>query len=147
MWAKMPIGQWQGEIAVETRGRGFADISGQLAVALRDAGAGDGLLTVFLRHTSASLTVQENADPDVLHDLAAALDRLAPENAPYRHVIEGADDMPAHIKGMLTGVSLTLPVESGRLVLGTWQGVYLIEHRRRPHRRSLSLVFQGTERR
>lgn len=147
MWATTPIGQWQGEFAIETRGRGFTDISAGLETALRDAGAGDGLVTVFLRHTSASLTIQENADPDVLGDLAAALDRFAPEDGPYRHVIEGPDDMPAHIKAMLTGVSLTLPVTNGRLALGTWQGVYLIEHRRRPHRRSLALVFQGTGKR
>jgi len=111
---------------------------------LADSDAGNGVLTIFLRHTSASLTIQENADPDVLADLAGALDRLAPEYAGYKHDIEGPDDMPAHIKSMLTATSLTIPVLSGDLALGTWQGVYLIEHRARPHRREAVLHFLGT---
>ena len=103
-----------------------------------------GLLTVFCRHTSASLTIQENADPDVLHDLEQALDGFAPENAPqYRHITEGPDDMPAHIKGMLTDVSLSIPVTDGRLALGTWQGLFLIESRSRPRSREIILHLVG----
>lgn len=99
---------------------------------------------MFVRHTSASLTIQENADPTVLIDLATALQRLAPENAGWQHDTEGADDMPAHIKTMLTGASLQIPVLNGRLALGTWQAVYLIEHRRRPHHRDVVLQFIGS---
>ena len=110
----------------------------------RAAGAGDGALLIFLRHTSASLTIQENADPDVQTDLVSALDRLAPEDAPWVHDVEGPDDMPAHVKAMLTGVSLHVPVAGGALALGTWQGIYLVEHRRRPHRREIVLQFIGS---
>ncbi len=103
-----------------------------------------GLLTVFCRHTSASLTIQENADPDVLHDLEQALDGFATENAPqYRHITEGPDDMPAHIKSMLTDVSLSIPVTDGRLALGTWQGLFLIESRSRPRSREIILHLVG----
>jgi secondary thiamine-phosphate synthase enzyme len=105
--------------------------------------AGTGLLSVFLAHTSASLCVQENADPDVLLDLTATLQRLAPESLPYRHRSEGPDDMSAHIKALLTATSLLLPVRRGRLALGTWQEVYLIEHRTAPHHRRLELDFVG----
>ena len=108
------------------------------------AGAGDGVLLVYLRHTSASLTIQENADPDVQTDLTAALDRLAPEDAPYVHDVEGPDDMPAHVKAMLNGVSLHVPVAQGRPALGTWQGLYLVEHRRAPHSRDVVLQFIGS---
>ena len=100
-------------------------------------------MTLFIRHTSASLTIQENADPTVLVDLTTALDRLAPEDAGWRHDTEGPDDMPAHIKTMLTGASLHIPVLGSELALGTWQAVYLIEHRRRPHRREIVLQFAG----
>ena len=131
-------------LGVSTPGPGFTDISAALADFLRKAEARDGVLTVFIRHTSASLTIQENADPDVLRDLMDALDGLAPQNAGYRHGMEGPDDMPAHIRTMLTDVSLTLPVSAGRLDLGTWQGVYLVEHRARPHDRSLDLVYIGS---
>ncbi len=102
-----------------------------------------GLLHVFILHTSASLTINENADSDVPLDLAASLDRLAPETAPHRHTIEGPDDMPAHVKATITGVSLTIPVRDGRLVLGTWQGIYLCEHRNHGGRRRLMLTLQG----
>ena len=103
-------------------------------------------MLVFLRHTSASLTIQENADPDVQTDLVSALDRLAPEDAPWVHDVEGPDDMPAHVKAMLTGVSLNVPVLQGRLALGTWQGIYLVEHRRRPHSREVVFQFIGSRR-
>ena len=104
----------------------------------------DGLLTVFVQHTSASLVIQENADPDVVHDLAAFFSRLAPEdNRLYRHTVEGPDDMPAHIRAALTATHLSIPVERGRMMLGTWQGVYLFEHRAAPHRRSVVLQLIG----
>jgi secondary thiamine-phosphate synthase enzyme len=99
---------------------------------------------IYLRHTSASLAIQENADPDVQTDLIAALDRLAPESAPWVHDVEGPDDMPAHVKAMLNGVSLHIPVAAGKLGLGTWQGIYLVEHRRRPHSRKLTLQYIGS---
>ena len=131
-------------IGVETQGPGFTDVTARVAAWLSSIGARDGLLTVFTRHTSASLTIQENADPDVLRDLATVLDRLAPRGARYRHSMEGPDDMPAHIKAMLTSASLGVPVVKGRAQLGTWQAVYLIEHRDRPHRREVLLHFVGT---
>ena len=102
-----------------------------------------GLLHVFIAHTSASLTINENADPDVLHDLNQSLNRLAPEDAPYRHTEEGPDDMPAHVKASLMGCSLTIPIHDGRLCLGTWQGICLCEHRRHGGRRRLVLTVQG----
>jgi secondary thiamine-phosphate synthase enzyme len=131
-------------LTVETGGRGFYRLGAELAGCLDAMAAGTGLLSVFLAHTSASLCVQENADPDVLFDLTAALQRIAPENGPYRHRSEGPDDMPAHIKTLLTATSLSLPVRGGRLALGTWQEVYLIEHRTAPHKRRLELDFVGT---
>jgi secondary thiamine-phosphate synthase enzyme len=102
-----------------------------------------GLLHVFIQHTSASLTLNENADPDVPADLHRALDALAPEEFPYRHTIEGPDDMPGHVKTSLTGASVTIPIRAGRLALGTWQGLFLLEHRRRGGRRRLVLTVQG----
>ena len=131
-------------LAIDTRGAGFTDITDRVVAWLASAGAGEGLLTLFIRHTSASLTIQENADPDVLADLRDSLDTLAPESAGYRHQSEGPDDMPAHVKAMLTGTSLAIPVIGGRLMLGTWQGIYVAEHRRRPHRREVVLHFLGT---
>ena len=128
---------------VQTSGRGFVDLTADIAQFVKEAGAIEGQVTVFIRHTSASLTIQENADPTVLADLTTALDRLAPENAGWRHDTEGPDDMPAHIKTMLTATSLQIPVIKGRLMLGTWQAIYLIEHRRRPHRREIVLQFMG----
>ncbi len=130
-------------LAVETAGRGMTDITRALAEFLRHAGAAEGLLTLFIRHTSASLTIQENADPDVQADLLDALDHLAPEGFGWRHSSEGPDDMPAHVKAMLSDVSLSVPVAGGRMQLGTWQGIYLIEHRSRPHRRELLTCFIG----
>ena len=132
-----------GRFPVETPGPGFIDLSETIARWVTDSGVGNGLLTVFCRHTSASLTIQENADPDVQSDLMTALDRLAPRNAGYVHTIEGPDDMPSHIRAMVTGVSLSIPVVDGRLALGTWQGIYLIEHRDAPHRREIVLHVIG----
>jgi secondary thiamine-phosphate synthase enzyme len=128
---------------VQTSGRGFVDLTADIAQFVKEAGAIEGQVTVFIRHTSASLTIQENADPTVLADLTTALDRLAPENAGWRHDTEGPDDMPAHIKTMLTATSLQIPVIKGRLMLGTWQAIYLIEHRRRPHAREIVVQFVG----
>jgi secondary thiamine-phosphate synthase enzyme len=130
-------------LAVETRGAGFTEITREVADFLRQAGAREGAVTLFIRHTSASLTIQENADPSVLRDLATALSRLAPENAGWVHDTEGPDDMPAHIKAMLTSVSLQVPVLAGEMALGTWQGIYVAEHRVRPHRREVVLQFLG----
>jgi secondary thiamine-phosphate synthase enzyme len=131
-------------LTVPTPGEGFTDITREVARFLADAGAGDGVALLFLRHTSASLTIQENADPDVQTDLRTALRKLAPENAGWVHTMEGPDDMPSHVKAMLTGVTLHVPVHSGKLALGTWQGIYLVEHRRAPHRRELVLQFIGS---
>ncbi len=131
-------------LTVETRGQGFYAIGTELQRALHRMRAETGLVSVFCAHTSASLCVQENADPDVLADLKDALKRLAPERGPYRHNSEGPDDMPAHIKTLLTATQLSLPVREGKLALGTWQEVYLIEHRASPHRRRLELDFIGS---
>jgi secondary thiamine-phosphate synthase enzyme len=130
-------------LTVQTSGRGFVDLTAEIAGFVKDADAREGAVTLFIRHTSASLTIQENADPSVLGDLMTALDRLAPENAGWRHDTEGPDDMPAHIRTMLTATSLQIPVLRGELALGTWQAIYLIEHRRRPHRREIVLQFMG----
>jgi secondary thiamine-phosphate synthase enzyme len=113
---------------------------------IKQTGAKDGALFMFMRHTSASLVIQENADPDVRTDLVSALDRLAPAHARWVHDVEGPDDMPAHVKTMLTGVSLHVPVIAGALALGTWQGIYIAEHRARPHRREIVLQFIGSRR-
>ncbi|TSJ64676.1 YjbQ family protein [Starkeya sp. 3C] len=130
-------------LAVDTDGCGFIEITRAVAAFLESVGAREGDVSVFCRHTSASLTIQENADPDVRIDLLTALDRLAPEQAGWVHDLEGPDDMPAHIKSVLTGVSLAVPVSEGRMALGTWQGLYLVEHRARPHRRELVVAFVG----
>ena len=121
------------------------DTAGDLLARLAEGGAGDGLATVFVRHTSASLAIQENASPEVLDDLVDALDRLAPRGAGWRHDLEGPDDMPAHVRAMLTGVSLAIPVIGGRLALGTWQGIFLVEHRDRPHDREIVVHFVGSK--
>lgn len=130
-------------LTVQTSGRGFTDLTAEVAKFARDAGAKEGAVTLFIRHTSASLTIQENADPTVLVDLTTALDRLAPEDGGWRHDTEGPDDMPAHIKTMLTATSLHIPVLKSELALGTWQAIYLIEHRARAHRREIVLQFVG----
>ena len=133
-------------LTVDTPGAGFTEITREVAAFLRDARAADGVLLAYLRHTSASLVIQENADPDVQTDLTTALDRLAPANAGWVHDTEGPDDMPAHVKAMLNGISLHVPVADGKLALGTWQGIYLAEHRARPHRREVLLQFVGSKR-
>jgi len=131
-------------LTVQTSGHGFIDLTAEVAKFVKDAGAREGTATLFIRHTSASLTIQENADPSVLSDLMTALGRLAPDDAGWSHDTEGPDDMPAHIKTMLTATSLNVPVLKSELALGTWQAVYLIEHRARPHRREIVLQFVGT---
>jgi secondary thiamine-phosphate synthase enzyme len=132
-------------LRVETPGAGFTEITAEAADFIARSGAGEGVLLVYLRHTSASLVIQENADPDVQRDLVTALDRLAPQDAPWVHDTEGPDDMPAHVKAMLNGVSLHVPVTRGRLGLGTWQGLYLVEHRARPHSREVIFQFVGSK--
>ena len=130
-------------LAVDTHGAGFVEITREAGRFLAEIGARDGVLLLFVRHTSASLVIQENADPDVRTDLATALERIAPADAGWVHDTEGPDDMPAHIKTMVTGVSLHVPVLDGTPALGTWQGIYLAEHRSRPHRREVVLQFIG----
>ncbi len=123
---------------IDTPGQGLHEITDVVARTVADAGVSVGLCTLFVRHTSASLVIQENADPSARRDLQAWFDRLVPEQDPlYSHVSEGPDDMPAHIKAALTATSLSIPIDDGRLGLGTWQGVYLWEHRRRGQRRQL----------
>jgi secondary thiamine-phosphate synthase enzyme len=130
-------------LAVQTSGRGFVDLTAEVARFVGELRAKEGAVTLFIRHTSASLTIQENADPTVLDDLTTALARLAPENAGWSHDTEGPDDMPAHVKTMLTATSLQIPVLNGELALGTWQAIYLVEHRARTHRREIVLQFIG----
>ncbi len=136
--------QVSGEIQVSTRGKGLLDTTHQIQRWLSEQSAQEGVLTIFIRHSSASLTIQENADPDVQLDLADYFERIAPESWElYRHNSEGLDDMPAHIRSALTDVSLTIPVLDGRMRLGTWQGIYVFEHRASPHIRKLALNFMG----
>ncbi|GJE17299.1 secondary thiamine-phosphate synthase enzyme YjbQ [Methylobacterium marchantiae] len=135
--------QASARLTVSTPGQGFTDITAAVADFLARSGIAQGLLSVFCRHTSASLTIQENADPDVRTDLMTALDGFAPRHSGYVHGIEGPDDMPAHIRTLLTDSGLAIPVTGGRLALGTWQGIYLIEHRDRPHRREVMLHVIG----
>src|SRR4051812_40506039 len=130
-------------LTVRTAGAGFVDITREVAAFLRQVGGREGAVTVFIRHTSASLTIQENADPTVLADLVTILDRLAPQSFGWTHDTEGPDDMPAHVRTLLTATSLHVPVLSGHLALGTWQAIYLIEHRARPHDREVLLQFIG----
>ena len=130
-------------LRVETGGRGFYEMTATIVDFTRSARVSEGLLTVYCRHTSASLSITENADPNVLRDLETFLARIAPEDARYRHDDEGPDDMPAHIRAALTQTQLSIPVVGGALALGAWQGVFLIEHRRRPHRREVVLHLMG----
>jgi secondary thiamine-phosphate synthase enzyme len=133
-------------LAVETSGYGFVDLTREVEKFLAQASAVEGVATLFVRHTSASLTIQENADPSVLTDLMTVLNRLAPADGRWTHDSEGPDDMPAHVKTMLTATSLQVPVLQGELALGIWQAIYLIEHRSRPHRREVVLQFIGSTR-
>ena len=129
---------------VSTKGKGLYEISDQVARWVAETGLKTGLLTVFIQHTSASLTIQENADPDVIADLNDHFSRLAPEdNKLYRHTVEGPDDMPAHIRAALTDTQLSIPVLDGQPVLGTWQGIYIFEHRASAHRRKVVLHILG----
>ena len=140
----LPLVQATTRLAVVTRPRALHDVTAAIDGWLAAEGIGDGLVTVLIRHTSASLTIQENASPEVGPDLVDALDRLAPRGARWRHDLEGDDDMPAHVKTTLTGVTLSIPVRGGRMDLGTWQAVHVIEHRDQGHRRELSLHALGT---
>jgi secondary thiamine-phosphate synthase enzyme len=135
--------QVNGRLLVDTNGQGLTEITEAVSRWVFGTGILHGLLTVFCRHTSASLVIQENADPDVRQDLMTAFDRLAPRDAGYVHSAEGPDDMPAHIRTVLSGVSLSIPVMEGQMTLGTWQGLYLVEHRDRPHRRDLIVHLIG----
>jgi secondary thiamine-phosphate synthase enzyme len=130
-------------LTVGTSGEGFVEITRAVARFLETIKARDGVVLLYLKHTSASLVIQENADPDVQTDLVTALDRIAPAEAKWVHDVEGPDDMPAHIKSMVNGVSLHVPVIGGKMALGTWQGIYVAEHRARSHRREVTLQFLG----
>lgn len=130
-------------LRVATNGKGLYDITGEVRGWLAAEAARDGLLSLFCRHTSASLLISENADPDVRGDLAAYFERIAPEDGPYVHDAEGPDDMPAHIRAALTQTHVSIPVKDGAMLLGTWQGLYLFEHRRAPHAREVVLHFLG----
>ena len=135
--------QATGRIAIETRGQGLVEITRDVVGWVMAQGMEAGLLTLFCRHTSASLVIQENAAPEVRGDIERYFARIAPESADYAHDDEGPDDMPAHLRAMLTDVSLSIPLLGGRPALGTWQGIYLFEHRRRPHRREVVLHVIG----
>ena len=135
---------FQQELSIETRPRSFANITAELRRIVGDSGIGTGMCTVFVRHTSASLVIQENADPDVQRDLEAFLSRLVPDGDPlYIHVAEGDDDMPAHVKTALTRTSEQIPIRGARLVLGTWQGIYVWEHRVGRQRRDVVVHVLG----
>ena len=132
------------ELTIPTRGRGLYEVTGKVAEWVSEGGFRNGLVTLHLRHTSASLLIQENADPDVRRDLEQFFARLVPDGDPlFAHTVEGDDDMPAHVRTALMAVNLSIPVSQGRLALGTWQGIYLWEHRRSPHSRNLTAHFVG----
>ena len=132
------------QITIPTHGKGLYEITDEVLSWLRQGKLETGLLTVYVRHTSASLTIQENADPDVIRDLEAFFSRLVPENdSLYRHTVEGPDDMPAHVRSALTLTQISVPIVGGRPALGTWQGIYLFEHRRHAHRRTVVLHAIG----
>jgi secondary thiamine-phosphate synthase enzyme len=138
------VNQFTHRLEIPTRGKKLYPFTRDVAAWISSTGVTTALLTVFVQHTSASLTIQENADPDVILDLAEFFERLVPENDPnFRHTTEGPDDMPAHIRSALTQTHLTIPVVAGRMALGTWQGIYLFEHRSSPHRRSVVLHLIG----
>lgn len=133
----------QETLTVATKGRGFHDLTRAVRAVVARSGVQVGLCTVFVQHTSASLVIQENADPSVLRDIEKWLDRLAPEKAGYEHDAEGPDDMPAHLKSVVTRASESIPIASGQLALGTWQAIYLVEHRRAPHERRVLVHVSG----
>jgi secondary thiamine-phosphate synthase enzyme len=130
-------------LSFDTPGQGFTEVTMAVAGWIDDTGIGEGLLTLLCRHTSASLLIQENAAPAVRRDMADWFDRIAPEGPHYAHDDEGPDDMPAHLRATLTGVNLSIPVQHGRMLLGTWQGIFLAEHRHAPHRRQVALHLLG----
>lgn len=133
------------QLTCPTQGPGLYEITGRVVTFVRDVGVLNGVLTVYCRHTSASLVIQENADPDVQRDLQAFFKRLVPDGDPlFCHTAEGPDDMPAHVKSALTATSLTIPIVEGTPTLGTWQGIYLFEHRQAPHKRQIILQVTGT---
>ena len=134
----------QHSLSVQAPNQGLLEITDQIAKWVAHESVTTGMLTVFIRHTSASILIQENADPDVLRDMENFFANLVPEDTSlYRHITEGADDMPAHIKGAMTQTSLSIPVSRGRMLLGTWQGIYLFEHRRTPRQREIVLHLDG----
>ena len=135
--------QAQTVLAIETRGKGLSEITREVVAWVEKQNMTGGLLTLFCRHTSASLIIQENADPDVRTDLLSYFEDIAPETRDYAHDTEGPDDMPAHIRAALIGVQLSIPLAEGKLMLGTWQGIYLFEHRAQPHRRQVALHLLG----
>jgi secondary thiamine-phosphate synthase enzyme len=137
------MAHYQKILTIPTSGKSFQRITAQVATVVSESGIKTGLCNLFLRHTSASLMIQENADPDVLVDLANFFAQLVPENAHYIHATEGADDMPAHIRTVLTHTSEQIPIMGGRLALGTWQGIYLWEHRQQRHHRELVVHISG----
>lgn len=139
----MTLRQTSTEFRIQTRADSFTDITDELAAWVAAQGMQAGLLTLFVRHSTASLVIQENADPDVLRDLMDAYRRLAPADAGWRHDTEGPDDMPGHVKAALSPVSLSIPIVDGRMALGTWQAVYLAEWRARPHTRSVAAHLIG----
>ncbi|QDV08279.1 hypothetical protein Poly30_38160 [Planctomycetes bacterium Poly30] len=140
----MSITHQQTTLRIPTRGRSLVDITREVADAVTNSGVRTGLVTVFCRHTSASLVIQENADPSAARDLLAWFERLAPDGDPrYTHTAEGTDDMPSHLRSAITRTSETLPITNGRLNVGTWQGLYLFEHRTSPHSRELLVHCQG----
>jgi len=135
---------WQSEMAIATRGRGFHSLTDSVAATIRESGLQTGLCHLFLRHTSASLCISENADPEVQRDLERFAERLAADGDPlFQHDAEGPDDMPAHVRSLAFGYELTIPIQRGRLGLGTWQGIYLWEHRRQGRRRELIVTLCG----
>jgi secondary thiamine-phosphate synthase enzyme len=136
----------QRTLEIPTRGRGFTDITGEIAAVVAESGAAVGTCSVFVQHTSASLVIQENADPAVLRDLARWMDRLAPESSNYEHDAEGPDDMPSHLRSAVTRTAEVIPVADRRLMLGTWQAVYVWEHRAAPHRRRVVVTVMGASR-
>lgn len=133
----------QDSLSLRTRGRGLVDITDRVAAVVQDAGVRIGQCTVFVQHTSASLVIQENADPSVRRDMDTWMEHIAPEGDHYEHDDEGPDDMPGHLRSVITRTSEVIPITNGRLALGTWQGIYLWEHRRAPHSRSIVVHVQG----